>query len=432
VSRLRGLPREAWVVLAGDALSSVGTGLTLPFLVVYLHRVRGVALEPAALAASMLALAGLIANPAAGSLSDRVGARSTLVLGLVVSAAGAGVMTLVRDAWQGLAAAGLVGFGAALVWPAQETLLASVVSPERRSSVFAVRYATMNAGLGLGALGAAAIVDLRSPGSFVAIYLVDGLSFLLFIPILLLGVPASAGRSSDVERAARPSGGGYRAILRDSMFVRVWLLTALLVTVGYAQVNASFPAFATRMGGVAASGVALANAANMITVVVAQLFVLRLMEGRRRTTALLGVCGFFATTWSLMLIAGGLGGGAAAVVAFSGALIAFAFGEVLLSPTLPSMVNDLASDELRGRYNGVYVLAWTSGFALGPAIGGLALAGGDSTALFLGLIASCGVGAVLVMRLARRLPPELNVVGVRELAEPGAPPAVAVEVGGPR
>jgi MFS family permease len=394
---LRGLPREAWVVLAGDALSSVGTGLTLPFLVVYLHRVRGVGLEPAALAVSVLALAGLAGNPVAGSLTDRVGARNTLALGLVVAAIGAGAMALVRDVWQGFGAAALVGFGAAVIWPAQDALLAALVPRERRARVFAIRYATMNAGLGVGALTAAAIVDVGSPASFAWVYVLDAASFLAFVPILLLGVRAQTGRSADDAPAS--ARGGYRVIVRDRRFVRLWLLTALLVTVGYAQVDAAFPAFATSAGGIGAGGLAIANAANTIAVVVAQLFVLRLTEGRRPTSALVGVCAFFAATWALTLAAGGLGGGPAAVAGFAAAMVTFAVGEMLVSSTLPAIVNDLAPDALRGRYNGAYVLAWTTGFAIGPAIAGLALAGGFSTALFLGLIGACGVAAAVAMRL---------------------------------
>ena len=45
------------------------------------------------------------------------------------------------------------------------------------------------------------------------------------------------------------------------------------------------------------------------------------------------------------------------MVWFAAANVAFALGETLVSPTLPAIVNDLAPDSLRGRYNGAYVLA---------------------------------------------------------------------------
>ena len=34
-------PRDAWMLLGGVGLSALGSGLTLPFLLVYLHQVRG-------------------------------------------------------------------------------------------------------------------------------------------------------------------------------------------------------------------------------------------------------------------------------------------------------------------------------------------------------------------------------------------------------
>jgi MFS family permease len=287
--------------------------------------------------------------------------------------------------------------------------------------LFSLRYATMNAGLGVGALTAALIVDVGSSASFVWVYVLDAVTFLAFVPILLLGVRASTGRTQDAAPAGTPA--GYRAIVRDRLFVRVWLLTALLVTVGYAQAEAAFPAFATGAGGISAGALAIVVAANTVAVVVAQLFVLRLTEGRRRTSALVGVCACFAATWALTLAAGGLGGGPAAVAGFAVAMVTFAFGEMLVSSTLPALVNDLAPDALRGRYNGVYVLAWTTGFAVGPAIAGLALAGGSSTTLFLGLIGACGVAAVMATRLGRWLPADVEPVDVR------APAAMAVAEG---
>ena len=179
------LPRPAWKVLGGDALSAIGSGLTLPFFVVYLHTVRGLDLEIAALALTTVAMVGLAGNLIGGSLADRFGARGALVLGLVLNAAGAGAMTLVHVPWQAFAAAATLGLGASVAWSAQDALLATVVTPDQRSSVFSVRQMTLNAGFGIGALIAALIVDVDFPVTFVVIYLLDAATFLAFIPILM-------------------------------------------------------------------------------------------------------------------------------------------------------------------------------------------------------------------------------------------------------
>jgi MFS family permease len=178
------LPRAAWVLLGGDALSALGSGLTLPFFLVYLYEFVGIEVGLAGLVLSTIAVAGLAGNPTGGWLSDRYGARNALVLGLLIAAGGALSIALVTERWHAFAAAALLGFGAAVVWPAQDTLLASVVTPEQRGAAFAIRHATMNLGLGAGAL-LATLVVAGSSVRLELLYVLDGLTFLAFIPVLL-------------------------------------------------------------------------------------------------------------------------------------------------------------------------------------------------------------------------------------------------------
>ena len=142
----------------------------------------------------------------------------------------------------------------------------------------------------------------------------------------------------------------------------------------------------------------------------AQLFTLRAMRGRRRTRGLAIVALSFATAWLVTLAAGQLGGGGAALAAFSLAMALLALGETIVAPSLPPLVNELAPDELRGRYNGLSTLAWTTGFIAGPAVAGLALAAGRPEALFLGLVACCGILGLGWLRLERHLPARANLV----------------------
>jgi MFS family permease len=419
------LPRAAWVVLGGHALSAVGTGLTLPFFLVYLHAVRGIDLRLAGLILATIPFASLVGNPVGGALADWIGPRNTVVLGLMTSAVGAVTVTGVSGTWHGLAAAALVGLGAAVTWPAQDALLATVVRPDQRSAAFAFRLATLNAGFGVGALVAATIVDFSSPGSFVLLYALDAVSFLAFVPILLLLVP-KGGRGGGGGREATAGRGGYARVLRDRVFVRVWALAALVVAVSYGQYHSSFPGYATGTGGISASALSLAFAANTLTVVAAQLLVLKLVTGRRRTRAVMLACGCWAATWAATLAAGQLGGDAA-VAGFVLAMAIFAVGETLLAPTLPAIVNDLAIEELRGRYNGLSTLAWTVGFMIGPVIAGFSLSAGRASALFGSLVGACGLAALAALRLERHLPAEANFVSRVSIAEPpgDGPPAAS-------
>ena len=188
------------------------------------------------------------------------------------------------------------------------------------------------------------------------------------------------------------------------------MLCATVVALSYGQLHAAFPAFATRPGGISLSALGIAYAANAIVVVAAQLVVLRLLRGRRRTTAIGLACVTFAVAWACTLAAGQLGGGAGAVIAFAAALAVFALAETLLAPTFAAIVNDIAPDHLRGRYNGLSTLAWTTGFLVGPALAGVAIDAGAAGTLFALLMAAAILAALGARLLGRRLQPGANLV----------------------
>jgi MFS family permease len=418
-SLIPALPRPAWVVLGGDFISAVGSGLTLPCLFIYAHQVRHLPDGLAGLVVAMIALASLAGNPLGGAMADRWTPRRALMAGLVVAAAGSVALALARSPAALFGAAALTGVGVAISWPAQDALLASVAGRAARSAVFSVRHATMNAGLGLGALCAAAVVSIAHPGSFTAVYLADAASFMAFVPVLArLRLPApsaSAPGLAEQQTAAAPGPAGpvrasYRRVLRDRVFVRVWVLTALVVTLSFGQFQASFAGYATRPGGVSPHGLSLAFAANTLTVMAVQLVVLRRLAGRRRTTGVALAAVAWAACWSVVILGGHLGGGPAAEAAFVSAMAIFAVGETLLSPTLPAIINDLAPPQAAGRYNGLGTLAFTVGFLVGPAAGTAALGAGWGPGLFtvLALVSLIAAGAAL--RLARHLPPGSNQI----------------------
>jgi MFS family permease len=229
--------------------------------------------------------------------------------------------------------------------------------------------------------------------------------------LTLLWLPVGVQRRLEHDpNDGSSSRAGYGHICRNRLFVRLWVLMALLVTIGYAQADAAFPAYATGPGGLDASELAVAVAANMVAVVGFQLVALKLVAGRRRTRAVMLVCAVWALAWAVTLLAGGLRDHGAALAMFSLAMVLIALGETLVAPTMPALANDLAPDDSRGRYNGAFTLAWTTGFILGPAIAGLAFAAGLGQALLVGLIVACAITAVGFLRLERQLPNSLNVV----------------------
>jgi MFS family permease len=393
IGQLRELPGSVRLLLAGHLVSALGTGLVLPFLVVYLHRVRGLPLAVATLCVAVVAVGSVPANAVAGWEIDRRGARPVLFVGLVVSVVGEVLLATTHEAWQALASTLVEGIGAGIEWPALAALLASAATGTHRPVAFGLKHGLSNAGFACGGVIAAlAVRDLR-PGPLVTLYLLNAVSFAVFAALLLarpsIEMPAAPG-----DRLA----GSYRQVLTDRRFRRLLGVTALLVGCGYAQLHAAFPAYLARPDGIGPSALAIAFTANTLAVVALQLPVLRWGASWPRRWLVAGGALAFAACWLIVLAAGSTGGGHALILVAL-AMVTMAGAEVLLSPSLDPLVNSYAPDDLRGRYNATQTLTWSGASVAGPAAVGPLLQVGGAPLLFGLLIAGCAAAAVLATRL---------------------------------
>src|SRR5213596_121346 len=91
------LSRPVWLLQLGGLMNFFGNGIVFPFLVIYLHDVRGFSLTTAGLVIAASSFAQLVAGIGAGALIDVIGARRLLATGLVLQAIGFGLFPLVRE-----------------------------------------------------------------------------------------------------------------------------------------------------------------------------------------------------------------------------------------------------------------------------------------------------------------------------------------------
>src|ERR1700755_2878383 len=89
---------DARRILVGTLFSSIGRGLTLPFLLVYLTQVRGLNAGTVGLLVGWMGVVALGLAPLGGSLVDRFGARRVVLPLQVAAAAGTGSLAFVHNA----------------------------------------------------------------------------------------------------------------------------------------------------------------------------------------------------------------------------------------------------------------------------------------------------------------------------------------------
>lgn len=407
------------MVVGADALSALGNGLISPFLIIYLRDARGFPVEQAALVLSVVAGAGLVAAPATGPLIDRLGARRVLIGALLMAASAAAAAPAVDTPWKAFVWACVFGSAIAAMWPSAHSLMATVVEPHQRASIYSVHFALLNVGIGLGAMLGGALVDAHDPSTFTIVFLLDAMTFVVYALVLRVFVRSGTSAGDAGEVAA---GGAWRRLVADRAFMRVVVLTICLAAVGYAQLESSFPAFATAAGGISTGAVGAVFGVNTFTIVALQLVVLRGLAGRRRSSAMVVVGLLWATCWTLTAVAGWVDGGVLAVAMFMTAACVFALGETFMQAALPALVNDLAPDDIRGRYNAAFSLTFSIGRVFGPALGGLFLGAGQGSLLFLLLAVACALAAAYALVLRRALPPDADRFGTDE------PPAETVAV----
>src|SRR2546423_2103206 len=106
-----------------------GNGVIGPFLIIYLHNVRGISLGVAGLIVASNSAAALCSGFVGGALSDRLGPRAVLSGALVVMAVGVGLFPLIRTPWPAFALNVLVGAGSGSFWPRPSTLPSSRTPP---------------------------------------------------------------------------------------------------------------------------------------------------------------------------------------------------------------------------------------------------------------------------------------------------------------
>ena len=405
------LPREGRLLLSVVVLEFVGTGLVLPFSVVYLNEVRDFRLSDVGLLLALPPLIGFLVVGPGGRAIDALGARRILVASLCLLVVGNTVLALASTLW--LAGVGLVLNGVAfgVSWPASQSFIAAVVPSHLRQRYFGVNFTLLNLGIGIGGILGGFLVDVDRLVTFQAIYLVDAASYLPALFLLLVPLRRVAGRPEPHPDAAE-AGVGYLAVLRRPAVASLMLLGFASSFVGYSQLNTGLPAFARAVGEVSTQGLGLAFAANTLVIVVLQLFVLQRIEGFRRTRVIAVMAVVWAASWVLLGATGLVAGTLGATLLVAGCASVFAFGETLLQPTIPALVNDLAPDHLRGRYNALSSAAFQLAAIIAPPIAGF-LIGHALGEVYIGiLVVGClAVGALAVLRLEPQLDPEVN--GVR-------------------
>lgn len=390
----------------GNALSAFGNGFTVPYLYVYVAKVRDLGANTAGVVLAMLAVAALVVLPLTGRAIDRRGPLPVAIVGTVSAAIGALGIGLSATEPLVIASAVALGAGIAVIQPALATMIVWCSTTVTRSRAFATQFFLNNLGLGVGGLVGGLLVDPSHASSFVRLFAIEAVMFLVLgAAVATVRLPHSP-KVEDAVPSEERAKGAWRALFADRRMVWLCVLGFVLFFACYGQFESGLAAYATEVTRIPPSSLGIALAANTAAIVVAQFVVLRLVERRRRSR----VMALVGLIWTVAWLAAGLSGlvhGAQAVATtlLISTYALFGIGESLLSPTVAPLVADLAPASLIGQYNSAFALVKQLALAVGPAVGALMVGHGMYLA-YIGMLVVCAVGiSVLSLRLGRMLRP---------------------------
>lgn len=351
-------------------LRMLGLFMVLPVLVLYAEDLQGVTPALAGLAVGAYGFSQALLQVPFGWLSDRVGRKPVIILGLLLFLVGS-LVAASADTIQGVIV-GRVLQGCGAIAGALMALLADLTQEQHRTRAMAMT------GMGIGLSFALAMVlgplIGRSWGLF-GLFFSNALMALVALLVILLALPSPRLLRRDDPGVVRP--GAIRTVMADralgraffGVFVLHFVLMALFVYIppalesvaGYGRgdhgwiyltvMGLSFIAIVPLI--ICSERWRLLKQACVLAVGLILMAVLALMVGTlSRERLLAGLLLFF---------------------------VAFNF----LEATLPSLVSKLAKTPSRGTAMGVYSTCQFLGAALGGTLGGWALGSGGATGLLL-------------------------------------------------
>lgn len=345
-ANLRALPRPVWFLFAGTFINRFGA-FVVPFLVIYLTR-QGYSIAQAGFAVSAYGAGHLLGSILGGHLADRIGRRHTIVLSMFASAAAMVALSQARAYPAILAITLLAGAAAEMYRPAAGALLADLVAPEQRVTAFAMFRFALNLGFAAGPATAGLLADY----SFLVLFLGDAATSLACGAIALVALRAQ----SKQDRA----GGAIRHALRNEPFVLFLVATLCITWIEY-QIHATFPLY-LQASGYSAKTYGFLTSLNGVLIV---LFELALTGWTQR----LPPQPVIALGYALFAIGYALTGLAHTIPALMMAVTVWTIGEMVFAPVTGAYVTNLAPEQFRGSYHGMWTLMWSIGMLLGPSLG---------------------------------------------------------------
>jgi MFS family permease len=355
---LKEYPKQFRLMFFGMFISTIGSFMIWPFLMIYVREKVNLPLTQIASLMTINATAGLIAAFVAGPTTDRIGRKWVMVFSL----AGNGlVYFFMSNAHSFLSFAIFMTLNGALsplYRVGADAMLADLIPPEKRVDAYALMRLSNNAGVSIGPMVGGFISSI----SFTITFYFAGAGMLIYAILLAFFARETLPQHSGVPSNTIKLMGGYLQVLRDTQFLS-FVSAFIMAQMCAVLIWILMPVYANGIYNVPESQYGFIPTTNALMVVFLQIFVTRLTK-RYRPLPVMMIGTLFYT----------LGVGSVALghsfIGFWTSIVIMTIGELILMPTASSYVAGLAPPAMRGRYMSVAGLTWSVAAGIAPILGG--------------------------------------------------------------
>ncbi|MEO5916688.1 MAG: MFS transporter [Luteolibacter sp.] len=350
---LASLPGQYWILFSGTLVNRFGN-FVMPFLVIYLkmhgHDERTIGFTLGAYGAG-----GLCAGILGGWLADRVGRKATMLISCTGAATFMLLLSQANSVIALLMTTFMTGLSAGIYSPAAGALIADLIPPELRVRAFACQRWAINVGFAAGM----ATAGFMAKKSFLALFVADAGTTLLLGLTILIGL-----KPRPASKAAKAKSGWSHALkhMKANPPFMIASSAGFLITLVFLQMSCTYSLQTTEGAGLDERTYGMLMAMNGIMIACLELPLI----GFTRRFAPVKV---IAIGYALLGIGMGINSLGATLPLLIVSMAVFTIGEMIALPVSNGYMASLAPDEMRGRYQGVMSITWSSATMVGPTLG---------------------------------------------------------------
>jgi len=382
----REYPQQFWIIVGSNFIDRVGGALIFPFFALYITKKFGVGMTEVGLLFALFSVTDMLGNMVGGALTDYLGRKTMIIMGLIISALTSLGMGLVQELEWFYVMGAISGLFATAAGPAHEAMLIDILPEKKRSEGFGVMRVAMNLSIAIGP----AIGGFIASYSFLILFIADTVTSLITALIVYLVVEESKPEEKVEEadkKGFKETFIGYGIVLKDRKFM-LFVIISTIATIVYSQMYSTLSVYLRDVHGIPESGYGWLMTLNAGMVVLFQFMITRKIS--KHPPMLILALG------SLFYVIGfGMYGFVSAYLMFMVAMAIITIGEMVIIPVAQAYVGEAAPEDMRGRYSGVMGFSWMIPWMIGPLLAGLIMDNGDPNwvwygSAILGLISTLG------------------------------------------